>query len=77
MKGRRHARTCRHCPRVRELGRDFQCWRASWEARREQESSGYATEAAMFTATNPAPTFKSYLLANVGAGWPMSGRAEA
>jgi hypothetical protein len=28
----------------------------------------------MFTDTNPAPTFKAYLLANVGAGWPMSGK---
>lgn len=28
----------------------------------------------MFTDTSPAPTFKAYLLANVGAGWPMSGK---
>jgi hypothetical protein len=28
----------------------------------------------MFTETNRAPTFKAYLIANVGAGWPMSGK---
>jgi hypothetical protein len=59
---------------VRALGRDFQCWRAAWEARRETESAGYRTESAMFTETNRAPTFKAYLIANVGAGWPMSGK---
>jgi hypothetical protein len=71
---RRHRPTCRHCPRVRALGRDFQAWRHSWETRREAVSAGYPTEAAMFASTSPAPTFKAYLVANVGAGWPMSGK---
>lgn len=28
----------------------------------------------MFTESSPAPTFRVYLMANVGAGWPMSGK---
>ncbi len=28
----------------------------------------------MFTESSPAPTFKRYLIANAGSGWPMSGR---
>lgn len=71
---RRHRSSCGHCPRVRALGRDFQAWRASWETRLENASAGYRTEAAMFTESSPAPTFKAYLVANVGAGWPMSGK---
>lgn len=74
MHRRKHGLRCGHCPRVRALGRDFQAWRAAWDTQREQESAGYRTEADMFTNANPAPTFKSYLLANVGAGWPMSGK---
>ena len=71
---RRHKPTCGHCPRVRLLGRDFQSWRASWEAQREQTACGYPTETREFDATNPPPTFKAYLIANAGTGWPMSGR---
>jgi hypothetical protein len=71
---RRHAPTCRHCPRVRLLGRDFQSWRQSWEAQRERIAMGYATECAEFAAANRPPTFKAYLIANAGTGWPMSGR---
>lgn len=71
---RRHSPSCRHCPRVRQLGRDFQSWRAAWEAACEQATAGYATERELHVAASPAPTFKAYLIANTGAAWPMSGR---
>lgn len=67
-----HKASCRHCPRVRALGREFQGWRAAWEARMEHETIGYATEEALYRAEHPAPTFKAYLIAMRGAGWPMS-----
>lgn len=35
---------------------------------------GYPVECAEFDAANPPPTFKAYLIANAGTGWPMSGR---
>lgn len=73
MNRRRHRRDCRHCPRVRALGRDFQAWRCSWEAQREHVTVGYATEQAEYDRANPPPTFKAYLVANAGSGWPMSG----
>lgn len=74
MSRARHAPGCGHCPRVRLLGRDFQAWRAAWEAACEQVTAGYAAERELHVASCPPPTFKAYLLANVGAGWPMSGR---
>lgn len=69
-----HTPSCRHCPRVRLLGRDFQAQRAAWEAERERVTHGYATEQAEFDQHRPPPTFKRYLIANAGSGWPMSGR---
>jgi hypothetical protein len=74
LKGRRHARTCRHCPRVRQLGHEFQAHRAAWEARAETVTAGYATELDDYRRRNPAPTFRTFLLALAGSGWPMSGR---
>lgn len=75
MKRRRppHRPGCRHCRRVRLLGLDFQTWRAPWEAGLEQDAVGYATEGEQYREEHPAPTFKAYLIANIGAGWPMSG----
>ena len=70
---RAHGRDCRHCPRVRQLGREFQCWRASWEDELEHVSNGYATEARQFAQQSRPPTFKSYLIQMTGSGWPMSG----
>jgi len=55
------------------LGRDFAAWRAAWEAQRELATAGYATEQQLHDAASSAPTFKAYLIANTGAGWPMSG----
>lgn len=69
----RHRPGCRHCFRVGLLGLDFQAWRASWEEGLEQAANGYAAEAEQYRAEHPAPTFKAYLIANTGAGWPMSG----
>ena len=79
MKQRRapHRAGCRHCHRVRLLGLDFQGWRSSWEEELEQAAVGYATESEQYRAEHPAPTFKAYLVANIGAGWPMSGQAPA
>ena len=74
-RGRRHRPTCGHCPRVRALGREFRAWRASWEAREEAASYGYATEAREFASSNPAPTFRRFLVDMTGAPWPMSTRA--
>lgn len=71
---RRHNPTCGHCPRVRALGREFQCWRASWEAQREEVAIGYAAEERAYADRHAAPTFKHYLIAMAGTGWPMSGR---
>lgn len=68
-----HAQGCRHCRRVSALGRDFRLWRESWEARCEQVAVGYRTETALFSEDCPAPTFKTYLVAMTGSGWPMSG----
>ena len=56
-----HRPGCRHCQRVRALARDFQAWRASWEAQLESVAVGYASEAVDFRAANPAPTFRTYL----------------
>jgi hypothetical protein len=72
-----HTTTCRHCPRVRLLGRDYQAQRAAWEAQREHVTHGYATEQAEFDATHRPPTFKTYLIAMTGSAWPMSGRQPA
>lgn len=79
MKRRRspHRPDCRHCPRVRQLGRDYQAHRAAWLAQREQAGYGYATESAEFDRDNPGPLFRDYLLALAGTGWPMSGRQPA
>lgn len=74
---RHHSPSCQHCPRVRALGRDFQSWRAAWEARADQVALGYATELAELRATDPAPTFRAYLVMMTGAAWPMSGSAPA
>lgn len=74
MRRRRHSPSCRHCPRVRQLGHDFQAHRAAWEARAEQVSAGYQSELADFRSSHPAPTFRAYLVALTGSGWPMSGR---
>ena len=71
---RRHRPGCRHCYRVGLLGLDFHGWRARWEDALEHTANGYATEAEEFRANNRAPTFKAFLIANTGAGWPMSGR---
>ena len=75
MKQRRppHRAGCRHCRRVRLLGLDFQGWRSSWEEGLEEAAVGYATEGEQYRTEHPAPTFKAYLIANTGAGWPMSG----
>lgn len=70
-----HRPSCRHCPRVRLLGHDFQLWRAAWCERLERESAGYTTEAQQFTQADPPPTFRRYLEAMAGSGWPMSGSA--
>lgn len=75
MSRRRHRPGCRHCPRVRQLGRDFQAQRAAWEAQAEAAAAGYAAELAEFRQRRPGPTFKAYLVALAGSGWPMSGRA--
>ena len=77
MKRRRraHQPTCRHCPRVRALGRDFQAWRAAYDAHEEHESHGYASERHAYREAHVPPTFKAYLVAMAGSGWPMSGRA--
>ena len=69
----KHRAGCRHCYRVRLLGLDFHGWRARWEDSLEQAAMGYATETEEFRANNRPPTFKAYLVANTGAGWPMSG----
>ena len=55
------------------LGVDFGTWRAAWEAALEQFSYGYEAEEREYRRLNPAPTFKAYLIAQTGAGWPMSG----
>jgi hypothetical protein len=60
---------------VRLLGLDFHGWRSAWEERLEQAAMGYATEGEEFRANNRPPTFKAFLIANTGAGWPMSGQA--
>jgi hypothetical protein len=73
----RHRAGCRHCFRVRLLGLDFQGWRASWEEGLEEAAVGYATEGAQYREQHAAPTFKAYLVANTGAGWPMSGQAPS
>jgi len=70
---RRHRPSCGHCPRVRQLGRDFQAWRASFDQAEESASAGYATERAAWRAGRQAPTFRRYLEQMTGAGWPMSG----
>ena len=70
----KHRPGCAHCYRVRLLGRDFHGWRASWEARLEQEANGYEAEGLQFREANTPPTFKAYLIAMTGAGWPMSGQ---
>lgn len=75
MSRRRHRPGCGHCPRVRALGREFQCWRAAWDAAAEQASAGYAAELATWSAEHRPPTFRDYLIAMTGSGWPMSGRA--
>lgn len=72
---RPHGPGCRHCPRVRALGREFAGWRESWELAREEACHGYRTEEHGWTPGHPAPTFKRYLQAMTGAGWPMSGAA--
>jgi hypothetical protein len=73
---RPHGPDCRHCPRVRLLGHDFAVWRHSWELTRERATAGYADELSRFAYThNPAPTFRDYLVAMTGSGWPMSGSA--
>ena len=68
-----HRPGCRHCYRVGLLGLDFRTWRSAWEEKLEQAAVGYTTEGAEFRANNRPPTFKAYLIANTGAGWPMSG----
>jgi hypothetical protein len=72
-----HTPTCRHCPRVRALGRDFHSWRASWEHAREHATVGYSTEQAEYDRTHRPPTFKTYLISMTGSSWPMSGRQPA
>jgi hypothetical protein len=62
---------------VRALGRDFQAWRAAWDARHERVAMGYATEGAEHRAADAAPTFRSYLVMMTGAAWPMSGSVPA
>ena len=75
MSRRRHRPGCRHCPRVRLLGLEFRGWRSSWELELEATAVGYATEGAQFAAAHRPPTFREYLVAMTGAGYPMSGTA--
>lgn len=70
-----HRPGCRHCPRVRLLGLEYRGWRHARELELEHASCGYAAEAAELTSTAPLPTFRDYLVAMAGSGWPMSGRA--
>lgn len=70
----RHRPGCAHCYRVGLLGRDFHTWRTAWEVRLEEAAIGYAAEEEQFREQSPAPTFKAYLIAHTGAGWPMSGQ---
>lgn len=58
MTKRRHPPGCRHCRRVRELGRDYRAWRAAEEAARQAVCIGYATEERQYGAL---PTFRDYL----------------
>lgn len=74
LKGRQHAPRCRHCPRVRLLGSEFQATRAAWEAMLEQAGAGYRTESDEFRRAHPAPTFRTFLVELTGSAWPMSGR---
>jgi hypothetical protein len=70
---RKHRRCYTHCPRVRALGRDFQAWRASYDAQEESASYGYAVERAEWRSQHRPPTFRTYLVQMTGSGWPMSG----
>lgn len=72
---RPHGAGCRHCPRVRLLGHDFSVWREAFDRHTEAATGGYATERAEHLTTHRAPTFRDYLVAMTGAGWPMSGSA--
>lgn len=60
---------------MRLLGQDFQCWRATWESAQEATAAGYPAESAEYAERHAAPTFRTYLVAMTGAGWPMSGAA--
>lgn len=75
MKRRRppHGPSCRHCPRVRLLGHDFRVWRESWNLTAEAAHGGYSTERAEYSREHRPPTFRDYLVAMTGSGWPMSG----
>lgn len=60
---------------MRALGQEFHLWRASYDSAEEATTHGYATERAEFTTMHHPPTFRDYLIAMAGTGWPMSGQA--
>lgn len=50
----------------RQLVENYRDARDAWETRLEAETSMYATEMAEWTADNPGPTFKAWLVGNTG-----------
>ena len=41
---------------------EYRCAEATWLARRENETCGYAEEMLEWESNNPRPTFKQYLM---------------
>ncbi len=53
---------CRSACRHRQLVEEYRLYRHSWELLAEEAANGWGTEYDEFTAHNPAPTFKEWLI---------------